>query len=71
MCTVFSSNFTVFKLISEETGPTSATKEHLSLTGALNIPVFIIITVWDLQEKEQQGRTGLSSQCLQYCCDHV
>ncbi|KAK6016365.1 elongation factor Tu GTP binding domain protein [Ostertagia ostertagi] len=43
-------------LVSAEIGPTSTTKEHLGLAAALNIPVFVIITKWDLVEKEQLDR---------------
>lgn len=65
---MFCSMFTVFRLISAETGPTSATKEHLGLAGALNIPVFIIITKWDLVEKEQLDRF-VSAPTPQICTE--
>ncbi|VDN38506.1 unnamed protein product, partial [Cylicostephanus goldi] len=45
-------------LVSAETGPTAATKEHLGLAAALNIPIFVIITKWDLVEKEQLERAA-------------
>ncbi|EPB79432.1 elongation factor Tu GTP binding domain protein [Ancylostoma ceylanicum] len=43
-------------LVSAESGPTAATKEHLGLAAALNIPIFVIVTKWDLVGKEQLDR---------------
>ncbi|KHJ92862.1 elongation factor Tu GTP binding domain protein [Oesophagostomum dentatum] len=43
-------------LVAADSGPTSATKEHLGLAAALNIPIFVIITKWDLVEKDQLDR---------------
>lgn len=40
-------------LVSAETGPTAATREHLGLARALNIPVFVIITKKDAVDKPQ------------------
>ncbi|CAB3396927.1 unnamed protein product [Caenorhabditis bovis] len=37
--------------IAADTGPTSATKEHLGLVAALNIPLFVLITKKDIVEK--------------------
>ncbi|CAJ0590382.1 unnamed protein product [Cylicocyclus nassatus] len=51
-------------LVSAETGPTAATKEHLGLAAALNIPIFVIITKWDLVEKEQLERVIASTSTL-------
>ncbi|KAK6016363.1 hypothetical protein OSTOST_18155, partial [Ostertagia ostertagi] len=60
-------------LVSAEIGPTSTTKEHLGLAAALNIPVFVIITKWDLVEKEQLDRviksvTSLLSRAGMVAC---
>ncbi|RCN40060.1 elongation factor Tu GTP binding domain protein [Ancylostoma caninum] len=43
-------------LVSAESGPTAATKEHLGLAAALNIPIFVIVTKWDLVGKDQLDR---------------
>ncbi|CAJ0939076.1 unnamed protein product, partial [Mesorhabditis belari] len=40
-------------LISAETGPTAATREHLGLARALSIPVFVILTKKDCVDKQQ------------------
>ncbi|PIO53276.1 hypothetical protein TELCIR_25396, partial [Teladorsagia circumcincta] len=60
-------------LVSAETGPTATTKEHLGLAAALNIPVFVVITKWDLVEKEQLDRviksvTSLLSRAGMVAC---
>nr|CDJ86008.1 Protein synthesis factor and Translation elongation factor EFTu EF1A domain containing protein [Haemonchus contortus] len=60
-------------LVSAETGPTATTKEHLGLAAALNIPIFVIITKWDLVEKEQLDRviksvTSLLSRAGMVAC---
>lgn len=51
-------------LVSAETGPTATTKEHLGLAAALTIPVFVIITKWDLVLKEQLDRVIKSVSSL-------
>ncbi|WKY12143.1 hypothetical protein Q1695_003601 [Nippostrongylus brasiliensis] len=51
-------------LVSAESGPTATTKEHLGLAAALNIPVFVIITKWDLVGKEQLDRVMKSMTAL-------
>lgn len=50
-----------FRLISAETGPTAATREHLGLARALSIPVFVIITKRDMVEKPQLDRYHFNS----------
>ncbi|ETN82282.1 elongation factor Tu GTP binding domain protein [Necator americanus] len=51
-------------LVSAESGPTAATKEHLGLAAALNIPVFVIITKWDLVGKDQLDKVIKSVSSL-------
>ncbi|CAJ0604566.1 unnamed protein product [Cylicocyclus nassatus] len=50
--------------IHAETGSTAPTKEHLGLAATLNIPVFVIITKWDLVEKERLERVIASTSTL-------
>ncbi|CAI5453385.1 unnamed protein product [Caenorhabditis angaria] len=40
-------------VVAADCGPTSATREHLGLVAALNIPMFVLITKKDLVDKQQ------------------
>lgn len=51
-------------LICAESGPTAATKDHLGLAAALNIPIFLIITKCDLVTKEHLHRVIKSVSTL-------
>ncbi|KJH43078.1 elongation factor Tu GTP binding domain protein [Dictyocaulus viviparus] len=51
-------------LVSAESGPSAATKDHLGLAAALNISVFVIVTKCDLVTKEHLHRVVKSISCL-------